>query len=98
MEEANAEVEHKGYCDKELATNEHTRKEKTEAVVMLTAEVDELTASIAALGEQIVELTKAIQNWMQQWLRQLKFVGLSSQRTLSPSKMLRVRKLQLRKL
>merc|ERR1719310_1442527 len=60
MEEANAEVEHKGYCDKELATNEHTRKEKTEAVVMLTAEVDELTASIAALGEQIVELTKAI--------------------------------------
>jgi chromosome segregation ATPase len=60
MEEANAEVEHKGYCDKELATNEHTRKEKTEAVVMLTAEVDELTASIAALGEQIAELTKAI--------------------------------------
>jgi hypothetical protein len=60
MEEANAEVEHKGYCDKELATNEHTRKEKTEAVVMLTAEVDELTASIAALGEQIAEVTKAI--------------------------------------
>merc|ERR1719217_1296750 len=53
MEEANAEVEHKGYCDKELATNEHTRKEKTEAVVMLTAEIDELTASVAALGEQI---------------------------------------------
>jgi len=60
MEEANAEVEHKGYCDKELATNEHTRKEKTEAVVMLTAEIDELTASIAALGEQVAELTKAI--------------------------------------
>jgi len=60
MEEANAEVEHKGYCDTELATNEHTRKEKTEAVVMLTAEVDELTASIAALGEEIAELTKAI--------------------------------------
>merc|ERR1719420_1753458 len=53
MEEANAEVEQKGYCDKELATNEHTRKEKTEAVVMLTAEIDELTASIAALGKQI---------------------------------------------
>merc|ERR1719158_39003 len=53
MEEANAEVEHKGYCDKELATNEHTRKEKSEAVV-------KLTASIAALGEQVAELTKAI--------------------------------------
>merc|ERR1719359_2491730 len=60
MEEANAEVEQKGYCDKELATNEHTRKEKSEAVVMLTAEVDELTSSIAALGEEIVEITKAI--------------------------------------
>merc|ERR1719326_216065 len=60
MEEANAEVEHKGYCDKEMATNEHTRKEKTEAVVLLTSEIDELTASIAALTETITETTKAI--------------------------------------
>jgi len=60
MEEANAEVEQKGYCDKELATNEHTRKEKSEAVIMLTAEIDELTASIASLSEQMTELTKAI--------------------------------------
>merc|ERR1711904_350664 len=34
--------------------------EKTEAVVMLTAEIDELTASVAALGEQMADLTKAI--------------------------------------
>jgi len=60
MEEANAETEQKGYCDKELATNEHTRKEKSEAVVMLTAEIDELTASVASLTEQMTELTKAI--------------------------------------
>jgi chromosome segregation ATPase len=60
MEEANAEVEQKGYCDKELATNEHTRKEKTESVVILTAEIDELTASIKALGEEIADLTKSI--------------------------------------
>jgi len=60
MEEANAEVEQKGYCDKEMATNEHTRKEKSEAVIMLTAEIDELTASVAALSEQMAELTKAI--------------------------------------
>merc|ERR1719453_2341444 len=60
MEEANAEAEQKGFCDKELATNEHTRKEKSEAVVMLTAEIDELTASVAALAEQITELTKAV--------------------------------------
>jgi chromosome segregation ATPase len=60
MEEANAEVEQKGYCDKELATNEHTRKEKTEAVVMLTAEIDELTASIKSLKGDIADLTAAI--------------------------------------
>jgi len=60
MEEANAEVEAKGYCDKELATNKITRKEKTEAVVLLTSEIDELTASVAALAEQMTELTKAI--------------------------------------
>jgi len=60
MEEANAEAEQKGFCDKELDTNEHTRKEKSEAVVMLTAEIDELTASVAALAEQITELTKAV--------------------------------------
>merc|ERR1719191_640677 len=60
MEEANAEAEQKGFCDKELATNEHTRKEKSEAVVMLHAEIDELTASVAALAEQITELTKAV--------------------------------------
>jgi hypothetical protein len=60
MEEANAEVEQKGYCDKELATNEHTRKEKTEAVVMLTAQIDELVASIKSLSGDIADLTKAI--------------------------------------
>jgi len=60
MEEANNEAEQKGFCDKELATNKHTRKEKSEAVVMLHAEIDELTASVAALAEQITDLTKAV--------------------------------------
>merc|ERR1711934_479642 len=50
MEEANEEAEHKGWCDTELSTNEQTRKEKTESVQMLTAEIDELNASIAELG------------------------------------------------
>merc|ERR1719498_909075 len=35
LEEANEEAEHKGYCDAELATNEQTRKEKTEAAEAL---------------------------------------------------------------
>merc|ERR1719465_276513 len=44
MEEANEEAEHKGWCDTELSTNEQTRKEKTEAVETLHAEIDELEA------------------------------------------------------
>merc|ERR1719380_112873 len=60
MEEANEEAEHKGWCDTELSTNEQTRKEKTEAVVMLHAEIDELTASVASLTEEITEFTKAV--------------------------------------
>merc|ERR1719169_151771 len=60
MEEANEEAEHKGWCDTELSTNEQTRKEKTEAVETLHAEIDQLEASIAKLTEDISELTKAI--------------------------------------
>merc|ERR1719231_440067 len=60
MEEANEEAEHKGWCDTELSTNEQTRKEKTEAVETLHAEIDELQASIAKLTEEITELSEAI--------------------------------------
>merc|ERR1712048_476002 len=60
MEEANEEAEHKGWGDTELSTNEQTRKEKTEAVEILHAEIDELEASIAKLTEDITELTAAV--------------------------------------
>merc|ERR1712216_774912 len=60
MEEANEEAEHKGWCDTELSTNKQTRKEKTEAVETLHAEIDELEASIAKLTEEITDLTKAV--------------------------------------
>merc|ERR1719401_1790434 len=60
MEEANEEAEHKGWCDTELSTNEQTRKEKTEAVETLHAEIDQLEASLAKLSEDIQELTKAV--------------------------------------
>merc|ERR1712050_529814 len=60
MEEANEEAEHKGWCDTELSTNEQTRKEKTEAVETLHAEIDELDASIAKLSEDVAELTQAV--------------------------------------
>merc|ERR1719343_10842 len=60
MEEANEEAEHKGWCDTELSTNEQTRKEKTQAVEVLHAEIDQLEASIAKLTEDIGELTSAV--------------------------------------
>jgi len=60
MEEANEEAEHKGWCDTELSTNEQTRKEKTQAVEMLHAELDELEASVAKLSEEIAELSSAV--------------------------------------
>jgi chromosome segregation ATPase len=60
MEEAAEEAEHKGWCDNELATNEQTRKEKTESVELLHAEIDELEATIAQLSNQITELNQAV--------------------------------------
>merc|ERR1719327_2640886 len=53
MEEANEEAEHKGWCDTELSTNEQTRKEKTDSVETLHAEIDQLEASIAKLTQDI---------------------------------------------
>merc|ERR1740139_874604 len=60
MEEANEESEHKGWCDTELSTNEQTRKEKTQSVELLHAEIDQLEASITKLTEDITELTKGV--------------------------------------
>merc|ERR1719160_1590794 len=60
MEEAQSETEQKGFCDKELSTNEQTRKQKTEAVELLTADIDQLQASIAKLTEDITDLTKQV--------------------------------------
>merc|ERR1719409_2073104 len=60
MEEANGEAEQKGWCDDELASNEQTRKEKTEAVEMLHAEIDELEASVSKLSEDIADLSQAV--------------------------------------
>jgi hypothetical protein len=60
MEEAGDEAEHKGWCDTELGTNEQIRKEKTDMVETLHAEIDELNASIAKLTEDLANLQQAI--------------------------------------
>jgi len=60
MEEANEEIEHKGWCDQELSTNEQTRKKKTAGVEALHSQIDELEASIAKLTEDMADATQAI--------------------------------------
>merc|ERR1719504_511106 len=61
LEEANAESDKKGWCDKEMAVNGQTREDKTEEVNTLSAEMDKLKADIMKLSEQIADLAVAIQ-------------------------------------
>ena len=60
MEEAAEEGEHKGWRDQELATDNQTRSDKTQAVKTLHAEIDELEATIAQLTEKVAKLAQAI--------------------------------------
>jgi uncharacterized coiled-coil DUF342 family protein len=60
MEEANAEAEHKGFCDTELATNKQTRDNLSAEVDELTANIEEKTALISQLTTAIKELSDAI--------------------------------------
>merc|ERR1719265_1156623 len=56
MEEANAEAEHKAFCDTEMGTNKQTRDKKTEVSETLMADIEELTADISKLASEITEL------------------------------------------
>merc|ERR1719281_393375 len=56
MEEANAEAEHKAFCDTEMSTNKQTRDKKTSQSEELTADIEELTAEISKLASEITEL------------------------------------------
>jgi hypothetical protein len=60
LAETGEEAEHKGWCDKELATNEHTRKTKTEEIDILMAETDALDAAIEILKNELNELQTAL--------------------------------------
>jgi chromosome segregation ATPase len=60
MHEATEEAEHKGWCDTELGTNEHTRKTKSEEVEKLTAEIEGLESKIETLTKDLKDLAQAI--------------------------------------
>jgi len=50
--EALRETEHKGWCDKELATNAHTRKSKTQEIDGLRIDIDSLQADLMQLEKE----------------------------------------------
>merc|ERR1719159_1146785 len=60
MEEANAEAEHKAFCDTEMGTNKQTRDKKTTQSEELTADIEELTAAISKLATEITELSSEL--------------------------------------
>lgn len=59
-QEANDEADHKGFCDKEMSTNQQTRDEKSTRVAELTAEIEEMTAATQKLANEIADLNKEI--------------------------------------
>mmetsp|Transcript_50625 Transcript_50625/g.141773 ORF Transcript_50625/g.141773 Transcript_50625/m.141773 type:complete len:464 (-) Transcript_50625:264-1655(-) len=60
MEEGTSETEHKGWCDAELVANKLTRAARTQDVSQLSAEIEDLTATIAQLTQDIADLTAAV--------------------------------------
>jgi len=61
LEEANADAEQKGFCDKELGTNKITRDKLSSDIEKLQSEIEEAEATIAKLGEEITELTAGVE-------------------------------------
>merc|ERR1719272_1529565 len=60
MEEANEDAEHKAFCDAEMGTNQQTRGRKTEESETLKADIEEYSAAISKLGEEIAGLSNDI--------------------------------------
>jgi len=60
MEQANEEAEHKAFCDTEMGTNKMTRDTKTALVAELQSNIEQLTADVNELAQQIVQTQQAI--------------------------------------
>ncbi|CAK9019420.1 unnamed protein product [Durusdinium trenchii] len=59
-EQANQEATKKGWCDAELKENKAIREEKADVAEGLQSEIDEVTASITKLGEELATLQKEL--------------------------------------
>lgn len=64
--EAAAEAEQKGWCDAELGANKITRDDKTNEVNELSAEKEELLATIAKLSDEVSNLQEEVANLKQE--------------------------------
>jgi len=60
LEEANADAEHEGWCDKEMGESKITRAKLTEEIDGLDAAVDQGKANIISLTEDIKRLTQEV--------------------------------------
>ena len=58
--QANEEATKKGWCDAEMTSNKATREEKSDATDSLQSEIDEASASIASLGEELTTLNSEL--------------------------------------
>merc|ERR1719262_1894303 len=58
VEEAGKEAEHKAYCDKEMGETKIKMEDKTEDVEDLSTKIDQATAKIAKLKEDIAAAQK----------------------------------------
>jgi hypothetical protein len=60
LEETNQESEQKGFCDKELGTNQKTRTKLQGTIDELSAKIDENEAMITSNTQRIAELSKEL--------------------------------------
>jgi hypothetical protein len=60
LEEANADADHEGFCDKEMGKSKITRSRLSEEIDGLTAAVEDGKATILALTRSTETLTKAV--------------------------------------
>merc|ERR1719313_790226 len=60
LEEANADAEREGFCDKEMGLNKITRDKLNEEIDQLSAAIEDSKATIMALTQEIADLEKEI--------------------------------------